>query len=316
MSSNNNTNNNTSRQTILDRWSLKGRNYVVTGGANGIGLATVQALLAHQAAGVLFCSRSEADASLLQSLQQEYSSNGDDDDSITKVVVHHVQCDVSTEEGRAKLVQQAQAIFGNGNSGGNQKHCVHGLINNVGINVRKPILEQTPEEYYTMTRTNMDAAYFLCRSFADLLLVQDGTATIVNVSSAAGVQSSGTGAAYGMTKAALNQLTKILACEWAAASSSNNNNNNNNKGIRVNAVTPWMTMTPMLQAAVQTNPSQLDKVHAWTPMHRLASAQEVADPIVFLCLSASSYITGQILGVDGGLTAQGFDGPCVTPPDS
>lgn len=107
---------------------------------------------------------------------------------------------------------------------------------------------------------------------------------------------------YGMTKAAVNQLTKILACEWAV------------RNIRVNAVTPWMTMTPMLEDAVKKNPSQLDKVTAWTPMHRLASAEEVAAPIVFLCLPASGYITGQCLGVDGGLTAQGFDGPCVTPP--
>ena len=72
-------------------------------------------------------------------------------------------------------------------------------------------------------------------------------------------------------------------------------------------------MTPMLKEAVANNPSQLDKVNAWTPMGRLATAEEVADPIVFLCLSASSYVTGQVLGVDGGLTAEGFNGPtCET----
>ena len=82
--------------------------------------------------------------------------------------------------------------------------------------------------------------------------------------------------------------------------------------IRVNAVTPWMTMTPMLEEAVKANPSQLSKVYDWTPMHRLAQPEEIANPVVFLCLPASSYITGQVVGVDGGLTAQGFDGPCVT----
>jgi tropinone reductase I len=171
-------------------------------------------------------------------------------------------------------------------------------VNNVGMNVRKSVLDQTDEEYYAMIRTNIDSTYFLCRLFSDLF-DPDG-ATIVNVSSAAGVQSSGTGAAYGLTKAAVNQFTKILACEWAT------------RNIRVNAVTPWMTMTPMLEDAVRKNPKQLDKVKAWTPIHRLATAEEVAAPIVFLCLPASSYITGQILGIDGGLTAQGFDGPCVT----
>lgn len=271
---------------------------MVTGGTNGIGLATVKALLARDAAGVLFCSRSPCDDDLLQTLKEEYASRS----SATTVI--HVQCDVSTVEGRDKLVQEAKTVFRSNSNTGDR--CVHGLVNNVGINMRKPIDEQTPEEYHTMMKTNVDAAYFLCRMFADLfVVVEEGGgsgATIVNVSSAAGVQSSGTGAAYGMSKAALNHLTKILACEWASS-----------RKVRVNAVTPWMTMTPMLQEAVKKNPSQLVKVHTWTPMHRLASAEEIADPIVFLCLPASSYITGQILGVDGGLTAQGFDGPCVTP---
>ena len=74
-----------------------------------------------------------------------------------------------------------------------------------------------------------------------------------------------------------------------------------------------MTMTPMLEDAVKANPTQLDKVYEWTPMHRLASPEEIANPIIFLLMPCSSYVTGQCIGVDGGLTAQGFDGPCVTP---
>jgi Tropinone reductase 1 len=196
---------------------------------------------------------------------------------------------VSTSEGRDTLYQAAKDVFGKE---------LHGLINNVGTNIRKTIAEQTEDEYRKMMTTNVESAYFLCRLFSDLF---SKGATIVNVSSAAGVQSSGTGAVYGMSKAALNHFTRILACEWAS------------RDIRVNGVSPWMTMTPMLEDAVKKNPSQLDKVKAWTPMHRLAAPEEIAGPIVFLCLPASSYVTGQILGVDGGLTAQGFDGPCVTP---
>lgn len=261
-------------------WSLSNRKFVVTGGTNGIGLATVKALLANGADGVLFCSRRPCE-DLLVSLKTEY----------TNANIFHVACDVATTEGRKSLVQAAQEAFPN------QK--IQGLINNVGINCRKPVMEQTEEEYYNMMKTNVDSAYFLCRLCSDLF-DPDG-ATIVNVSSAAGTQSSGTGAVYGMTKAAINHFTRILACEWAR------------RKIRVNAVTPWMTMTPMLEKAVEKDPTQLDKVKAWTPMGRLASPSEVAGPIVFLCLPASSYITGQVLGVDGGLTAQGFDGPCVTP---
>ena len=269
-----------STTTILSQWCLASRNYVVTGGGKGIGLATVYSLLAHQAARVLFCSRSPCDA-LVQDLQQSFPG----------AVITHVVCDVATKEGRKSLVDATAQAFG--------AHRVHGLINNVGVNVRKPIMEQTADDYHTIMNTNVDAAYFLCRLFKPLFATTEG-ATIVNVSSAAGIQSSGTGAAYGISKAALNHFTRILACEWAA------------HNIRVNAVAPWMTMTPMLIETVKENPKQLDKVHAWTPMHRLASAQEVANPIIFLCMPASSYMTGQVLGVDGGLTAQGFDGPCVT----
>ena len=268
------------KESILSQWTLQGRSYVVTGGAKGIGLAVVQALLAQQADTVMFCSRSNCD-DVLTLLQQEYPN----------ATIRHVECDVSTAQGRETLIAFVKTTLGNDKP-------LDGLVNNVGMNVRKPITEQTQEEYTSIMRTNVDSAYFLSTACLDLF--QPGS-TVVNVSSAAGVQSSGTGIAYGISKAAVNHLTRTLACEWAA------------RGIRVNAVTPWMTMTPMLRAAVQQNPHQLRKVEAWTPLHRLAEASEVASPIVFLCMPCSSYITGQVLGVDGGLTAQGFDGPAVTP---
>ena len=185
-------------------WDLSQKAIVVTGGAKGIGLAVVKEVLAHRAGTVIFCSRSPCE-DLLTSLREEYPSAN----------IHHVSCDVSTSTGRDELVTRTR------------QHGVselHGLVSNVGTNVRKPILEQTENEYNAMMRTNVDSAYFLAKLFFPMFV--PGSA-IVNVSSAAGVQSSGTGAAYGMTKAALNQMTRALACEWAG------------KKIRVNAVTPW-----------------------------------------------------------------------------
>jgi tropinone reductase I len=270
-----------SRNPILQQWTLSGRNYVVTGGSKGIGLATVKSLLAHGATTVVFCSRSPC-PDLVRELEATYPGSK----------VAHVQCDLSTSEGREHLRYAASVHITE----------LHGLINNTGMNVRKKILEQVEDEYHQIMTTNFDSAYFLCRLFFDLLekgAAATGGATVVNVSSAAGIQSSGTGVAYASSKAAMNQLTRGLACEWAR------------KGIRVNAVAPWMTMTPMLQAAVANDPTALQKVEDWTPVHRLGTAEEVASPIVFLCMPASSYITGQVLGVDGGLTAQGFRGPCI-----
>mmetsp|Transcript_14113 Transcript_14113/g.30748 ORF Transcript_14113/g.30748 Transcript_14113/m.30748 type:complete len:269 (-) Transcript_14113:55-861(-) len=266
----------------MSGWSLSGRNYLVTGGSNGIGLATVQALLETRASTVMFCSRKPVDE-LVTTLQGLYPD--------AKIV--HIQCDVASEEGRQTLYDETKKALGG-------TATLHGLVNNVGINVRKSIEEQSAQEFHNIMRTNVDSTYFVSKLCLDLFDTGSG-ATIVNVSSAAGVQSSGTGAAYGASKAAMNQLTRNMACEWAQ------------RNIRVNAVTPWMTMTPMLQEAIKVNPTQLDKVKQWTPMHRLGTPDEIAAPIVFLSMPCSSYITGQILGVDGGLTAQGFDGPCVTP---
>jgi Tropinone reductase 1 len=171
------------------------------------------------------------------------------------------------------------------------------------MNVRCEALAQKTVDYTSMVNTNMSSTYFLTRLLSPYLFAYSKSdpingSTIVNVSSMAGVQSSGTGAVYGMTKAAVNSLTRSLACEWSKY------------GVRVNAVAPWMTITPMLEDAVKADPTALDKVKGWTPMGRLAVPEEVAGPVVFLCTKASGFMTGGVGNVDGGLGAQGFNGPC------
>ncbi len=84
------------------------------------------------------------------------------------------------------------------------------------------------------------------------------------------------GSVYAMTKAAVVQLTKNLACEWAR------------RGVTVNAVAPWMTMTPLLEESLKANPEQLKKVQNWTPMGRIAVAHEIAAAVTFLSLPASA----------------------------
>ena len=118
-------------------------------------------------------------------------------------------------------------------------------------------------------------------------------ASITNVSSVAGRTHLRTGAPYGMTKAAMNQLTKNLAVEWAP------------DGIRVNVVAPWYIETPLAKQVLQ-NPEYRAEVIKRTPMKRVGRVEEAAAAVVSLCLPSASYITGQCLAVDGGFSVYGF----------
>ncbi|CAE8686606.1 unnamed protein product, partial [Polarella glacialis] len=216
---------------------------------------------------------------------------------------------VSSREGREALVAFVQRLWGGILDGGvpspskpkPSNTAATGLVNNAGTNVRKPIQDATEEDYNNIMRTNLDSCWFLCKLFKPML-EKSGRASVVNVSSVAGVRSTGTGSIYAMSKAAMAHLSTSLACEWGPL------------GIRVNCVCPWMARTPLLEEAVRNNPKQLEDVKAVTPLGRLGEPEDTAGTVAFLCMPASAYITGQIIAVDGGLTAQGFRGPCVAEP--
>ncbi|KAL6978021.1 tropinone reductase I [Sarracenia purpurea var. burkii] len=140
--------------------------------------------------------------------------------------------------------------------------------------------------------TNLESAYHFCQ-LAYPNLKASGVGTIVLLSSVAGLVHIGSGSIYGATKGAMNQLTKNLACEWAK------------DNIRCNCVAPWYIRT-LLTKPLLDNKEFLDKVISRTPLGRPGEPKEVSSLVAFLCMSASSYITGQIISVDGGFTAFGF----------
>ncbi|KAM1406654.1 hypothetical protein ACFXTH_001306 [Malus domestica] len=254
------------------RWSLHGGAALVTGGTRGIGYALVEELAGFGAA-VHTCSRNEAQ---LSKCLEQWKAKGF---SVTGSI-----CDVSSKTEREKLIEQVASTF-------NGKLNI--LVNNVGTNIRKPTTEYTSEEYSSLMATNFESIYHLSQ-LAHPLLKASGRGSIVFVSSVAGLASIASGSIYGASKAAINQLTKNLACEWAK------------DNIRSNAVCPWYTRTSLVEHLLD-NKEFLEEITSRTPLKRVAEPEEVSSLVAFLCLPAASYITGQIISVDGGMTVNSFN---------
>ncbi|KAL7600290.1 hypothetical protein Lser_V15G24373 [Lactuca serriola] len=257
--------------TRNSRWSLAGITALVTGGTRGISYMVVEEL-AELGAVVHTCSRKEAE---LNQRLQEWSAKGF---NVTGSI-----CDLSSRPQREQLVEQVSSLF----SG-----KLNILINNVGTNIRKPTTEFTPEEYSMLMATNLESSYHMSQ-LSHPLLKASGDGSIVFISSVAGLVHVGVGSVYSATKAAMIQLTKNLACEWAS------------DNIRSNCVAPWFIKTSLIEDVID-NKEFLDGVVSRTPLKRLGEANEVSSVVAFLCLPAASYITGQTIVIDGGFTVNGF----------
>lgn len=270
---------------------MDGKIVFITGSTKGIGYAAAQEFL-DLGAKVLVNGR-DADACR---------------EACQKMFCYPVVGDISTPEGRDQVVRRIRELCEQ-RSGCEvlEYPCIDCLVNNAGTNVRAPALEAEARDYRRIMDVNLDATYHLSLALQPFLAESARLGrhpTIVNVASAAGVASTGSGAAYAMSKAGVVQLTKTLACEWA------------HLGIRVNAIAPWVTWTPLLRDAVEgpgkeDQRASLARAERATPLGRAAQPEEMASAIAFFAMPASSYVTGQCLSVDGGLLAEGFAGPCV-----
>jgi len=250
-------------------WRLDGRRALITGGSSGIGLATARELAALGAELVLI-ARDESRLKQARSLILL---------DLPTARVEIVSADVATEEGRQNAVARAG-------------RSLHILVNNAGINVRKRMADISLEEYRLVQEVNLTSCFEMCRLLYPLL-AESTPSCVVNNASVAGLTHLRTGAPYGMSKAAMMQLTRNLSVEWAE------------EGIRVNAIAPWYIRTRLADQVLQ-DVDYRSQVLQRTPMGRVGEVEECARVIAFLCMPAASYITGQCIAVDGGFSVFGF----------
>jgi NAD(P)-dependent dehydrogenase (short-subunit alcohol dehydrogenase family) len=164
------------------------------------------------------------------------------------------------------------------------------LVNNAGANLRKLAVDVTAAEWGEVIATNLTGTFFLTQQLGRHLLARGRPGCVVSVASTHGLVGAAERSTYGITKAAVIQMTRMLAIEWAA------------HGIRVNAVAPGRLDTPSPSRA-DTDPKYMQAMLARIPMHRLATAEEVAAAICYLASAEAGSVTGQVIVLDGGLTA-------------
>lgn len=247
-------------------WSLKNKKALITGGTKGIGRATVIEFL-ELGAEVLFTARNDKDI-----LDFEKELN------IQNFKVTGLVADSANPKDRNKLKLWIEKNWGHLNL----------LVNNAGINIRKKAADYSEPEFRKVIEINLIAPFELSRLLYPNLK-SSGNASIINVASSAALQDVGTGTPYAMSKAGLLQQSRSLAVEWASDS------------IRVNAVSPWFTKTPLTKGYLH-NDEKMGSILKRTPLNRVADAEEISAIISFLAMDKSSFITGQNIVADGGMS--------------
>lgn len=246
---------------------------IVTGAGRGIGLATARRFLAEGWRVALL----DIDDALLGEAMARIAQPE------ATLALH---CDVADAAAIRAAVQRAATHFGR----------LDALVNNAGIAVFKPILETTPEEWSRVLAVNLNGP-FLATQAAAPIMAETGGGAVVNITSISGLRASTLRVAYGTSKAALAHLTKQQAVELGAL------------GIRVNAVAPGPVDTAMAKA-VHTPEIRRD-YHDSIPLNRYGLEEELAEAIFFLCSDRASYLTGQVIAVDGGFEATGIGLPTM-----
>lgn len=241
-------------------FGLQGRVCIVTGAAQGIGEACARRFAREGAKVVVADIEDGRGQALAAELQGLF-----------------VHCDVGDKAQVDTLVAKTMLSHGR----------IDVLVNNAGIFKAAEFLDITEADYDAVLRVNLKGSFLVGQAVARAM-VKAGRGSIVNMSSVNGVLTIPTIATYNMSKGGINQLTRVMALSLA------------DKGVRVNAVAPGTIATELAAKAVLTSEEAKARIMSRTPMKRLGEPSEVADVVAYLASDAASYVTGEIVVVDGG----------------
>ncbi|MBM3302437.1 MAG: glucose 1-dehydrogenase [Deltaproteobacteria bacterium] len=251
---------------IQGLFDLSGRVAVVTGASRGLGRSMAMAL-AHAGADVALYAR---DVEELKAAKRSIEGLGRRADFSVVDVLDKKSIEVA--------VKETIGMFGH----------VDILVNNAGVNVRKPILEISSEEWDLVINTNLKGYLLMAQSVVPHMLAA-GRGKIINIASILGTVALPSQVAYASSKGGVIQMTKVMALEWAK------------QGIQVNAIGPTYFETPMV-AQLRSDPERYNFIVERTPMGRWGQPEELAGMVIFLASRASDFVTGQTIFVDGGWT--------------
>jgi NAD(P)-dependent dehydrogenase (short-subunit alcohol dehydrogenase family) len=244
---------------------LEGRVAIVTGAAQGIGAACAERLAGDGAAVALW----DVDDARGTELAKRLAASG--------ARAQYMHCNVARKTEVDAALAETIAAFGH----------VDALVNNAGIFKAADFLEITEADWDAVIDVNLKGAFLVGQAVARVM-AKAGSGAIVNMSSVNGVLAIPSIASYNVSKGGINQLTRVMALALA------------DKGIRVNAVAPGTIATELAKNAVLGSEEAKQRIMSRTPMKRLGEPGEIADVCAFLVSGASSYMTGEIVYVDGG----------------
>ena len=257
---------------MKDLFRLDGKVAVVIGGSGGIG-EIVAAGLAGQGAKVAVAGRNMAK---LEAIAQKIQSE-------TKSEAAAFQVDITDKQSVARLAEQVLARF----------RTVDILVNSQGLNIKKDAVGFPTGDWDQMFNVNVRGTMLACSEFGKVM-VEKKRGKVINMSSVRGVRATlwGGNEGYCATKGAVDMITRSLASEWAPYN------------INVNAIGPLLIKTELAKATL-SNPEKLQKYVANVPFKRIGEPEDLVGLCIFLASAASDFITGQIIYLDGGLTAVG-----------